>query len=93
MKNRGRCRLFFADAIFTYLGQFFLEQIIFFLLINLRSRCGQSFTNLARQMNVLYSAEQKGRPLGSQALMNILSKLQLPSSSHLGLSVFGKYFD
>ena len=36
--------------------------------MNVRSRCGQSFTNLAQQMNVLYSAEQKGRPLGSQAL-------------------------
>ena len=29
---------------------------------------GQSFTNLAQQMNVLYSDEQKGRPLDSQAL-------------------------
>ena len=27
------------------------------------------FTNLAQQMNALYSAEQKGQPLGSQALM------------------------
>ena len=31
--------------------------------------CGQCFTNLVQQMNVLYSAEQKGQPLGSQALM------------------------
>ena len=30
--------------------------------------CGQSFTNLAQEINVLYSIEQKERPLGSQAL-------------------------
>ena len=40
--------------------------------MNLRSRCGQSSTNLAQQMNVLYSAEQKGQPLGSQAPMSTL---------------------
>ena len=33
--------------------------------MKLRSRCGQSFTNLAQQNNVLYSAEQKGGQLGS----------------------------
>ena len=60
--------LFFVDAIFTNLGQYFFGKKIFYIQINLISRCGQSFTNLAQQMNVLYSAEQKGRPLGSQAL-------------------------
>ena len=63
-KNSGRRQLFFVDAIFTYL------RYIFFLNKYLRSKCGQSFTNLAQQMNVLYSAEKKGRPLGSQALIS-----------------------
>ena len=45
----------------------FLDKIII-ILINLRSTWGQSFTNSAEQMNVLYSAEQKSQPLGSQAL-------------------------
>ena len=44
---------------------FFLN--IFLNQINLRIRCGPSFTNLAQPMNVLYSGEQKVRPLGSQA--------------------------
>ena len=42
---------------------------IFILWINSRSRCGPSFTNIAQQMNVLYSAEQKYWPLHSQALL------------------------
>ena len=75
-KNSGRRRLFFVNAIFTYLEQIFKTIFFFkFIQINLRSRCGQSFTDFAQQMNVLYSAEQKGRPLCSQALSLTQTKI------------------
>ena len=38
-------------CIFMFLQNKF-KKYIFFIKINLRSRCGQSFTNLARQMKV-----------------------------------------
>ena len=43
-------------------------------------------------MNVLYSAEQKGRPLGSQAIINS-NKLRLPKciSSVLGDPFIGRF--
>ena len=68
-KNSGRHRLYFVDAIFTYLGQYFCWKNIYSIKINFKSRCLQSFNNLAQQMNVLYPAEQKGQQLGYQVLM------------------------
>ena len=44
-KNSGLRRLFFVDAIFTYLRQFFFFYNILHF-IDLRYRCGQSFTNI-----------------------------------------------
>ena len=38
--------------------------------------CGQSLNNLAQQMNVLYSDEQKRQPLGSQALTDRRTYIQ-----------------
>ena len=54
-----------------------------FIKINSRSRCGQCFTNLAQQMNVLYPAEQKGWPLGSQALNIVHSVVILTGTSSI----------
>ena len=50
----------FCQRDFHLFRTIFLGKKIFFFLINLRSSCGQTFINLAQQMNVLYSAEQKG---------------------------------
>ena len=47
-KNSVRRWLFFVDAIFTYLGHNKKKLIS----VNFGSWCGQSFTNLAQQMNV-----------------------------------------
>ena len=49
-------------TFFTNLWQHFLWTKYFSIYLRSRSRCVQSFTNLARYMNVLYSTEQNGRP-------------------------------
>ena len=67
--TKTESRWLFPNSQFSLFRiEFFLKKV-FLILINLWSRFRQSFTNLAQEMNVLYSAEQKGWPLGSQALV------------------------
>ena len=55
--------------------------------MNFRSKFGQSFTKLAQQMDVLYLAEKKCQPLGSQALTDRRTNVQ--KLKNKDLSFFG----
>ena len=59
-KYSQRRPLSFVNMFFIYLEQSLKKKYIYFyIFINLRSRCDQSFTNLAQQMNILYSENKR----------------------------------
>ena len=57
--------LFLNQGLFHLFMTIFFLNKIFLLQLLLRFRYGQSFTNSAQQINVLYSTEYTGLPLGS----------------------------